>query len=144
MLGFLGFFFVSTVWHISRQVLQLFEDVLWFALLLDRSSCLLDLVVYCKAKSRQVVISGSWFERYLDYVASSWEDLQTSQGGVVMSGWLKQRPCVIVAIARVSSEIPLNSDEGTLTKSIILASSCFNREELNWEFIVSSLISLLI
>lgn len=68
---------------------------------------------------------------------------QASQAGVV-SGWLKGRPSDVVAIAYVSSEIPLNSDEGTLTKSIILASSCFNREELNWEFIVSNLISLLI
>lgn len=56
---------------------------------------------------------------------------QTLQGSRIMLGWLKRRPCVIVATAYVSSEIPLNSDEGTLTKSIILASSCFNREELN-------------
>lgn len=57
--------------------------------------------------------------------------LQTSQGGVVMSGWLKRRARVTVAAAHASSEIPLNSDEGILTKSIILASSYFNREELN-------------
>lgn len=57
--------------------------------------------------------------------------LQTSQGNAVISGWLKRGPCAIVAIAYVSSEIPLNSDEGTLAKRIILASSCFNREELN-------------
>lgn len=69
---------------------------------------------------------------------------QASQAGVVVSGWLKGRPSDVVAIAYVSSEIPLNSDEETLTTSLILASSCFNREELSWEFIVSNLISLLI
>lgn len=41
--------------------------------------------------------------------------LQASQGGMVMSGWLKRRPCAIVAIAYVSSEIPLNSDGGGLS-----------------------------
>lgn len=56
---------------------------------------------------------------------------RTLEGSTVMLGWLKRRPCVIVATAYVSSEIPLNSDEGSLAKSIILASSCFNREELN-------------
>lgn len=136
-------FFVSTVWYISRQVLWIFENVLWFVLLLDWSSCLLGLVVYCKAKSRQLIISRSWFERYLHYVANSWKDQAASQGGVVVSGWPQGRPSDVVVSAYVSSEIPLNSDEGTLTKSVILASSCFNCEELNWEFIVSNLISLL-
>lgn len=138
------YFLVSTVWYVSRQVLWIFENVLWFVLLLDWSSCLLDLVVYCKAKSRQLIISSSWFERYQDYVASSWKDHAASQGGVVVSGWFKGRPSDVVASACMTSEIPSNADEGTLTKSIILALSCFNREELNWEFIVSNLISPLI
>lgn len=48
-----------------------------------------------------------------------------------MSVWLKGRPSDVVASADVSSEIPLNSDEETLSESIILALSCFNHEELN-------------
>lgn len=92
---------------------------------------MLDLVVYCKAKSRQLIISSSWFERYWDYVASFWREQAASQGGVVVSGWLKGRPSDVVTRAHVSSEIPLNSDKGTLTKSIILALSSFNHKELN-------------
>lgn len=107
-------FFIWTIWYVSRQVLWIFENVLWFVLLLDWSSCLLDLVVYCKAKSRQLIISSSWFESYWDYVANSWKDQAASQGGVV-SGWLKGRPSDVVASAYVSSEIPLNSNEVTLT-----------------------------
>lgn len=81
--------------------------------------------------ARQLIISSSWFERCQDYVANSWKDQAALQGGVVVSGWLKGRPSDVVASVYVSSEIPLNSDEGTLTKSIIHSLSCFNREELN-------------
>lgn len=50
---------------------------------------------------------------------------------MVTSGQLERRPCVIVAVAYVSSEIPVSADEETLAESRILASSCFNREELS-------------
>lgn len=97
---------------------------------------MLDFVVCCPAKSRQVIFSRCWFERYSDYVASSWGGFWPRFRAEVTERYgparvVQQRPGVILAIAYLSPEIPLNSDEGTPAKSVILASSCFNHDKLN-------------
>lgn len=110
-------------------------------------SYLLDFVICFLPGNKQVILSRCWFERYSDYLANSWwgfwpRFLADVTGRYSPARVVQQRPGIILAAAYLSPEIPLNSEEGTPAKSVILASSCFNHDKLNWELIASNLISL--